>query len=81
MLNTYTTEFFGYCPNNGVRIHYRLRIETVSVIRVEDILIFVRDVTGYHEAIADDLLAQFGGKQTLSAYHHGVTIETSRTTA
>ena len=33
---------------------------------------------GYHEDIADQLLREFGGKQTLTANHHGVDIKTVR---
>lgn len=79
-MNAYTTEFFATCPNNGSRIKYRLRIETQSVIPVERIVAFVSDLSaGLHEGFADLLLAAFGGLQTLTADHHGVTIETTRT--
>lgn len=81
-MNAYTTEFFAACPNNGLRIKYRLRIETREVIAVERIIDKVQGMrSGYHETIADDLLAAFGGVQTLIADHHGVTIETTRTQA
>lgn len=80
MINTYTHRFVASCPNNGKAIAYTLRIETDGrVIPVEQIV----DVTdkirgGYHEAIADQLHKQFGGRQTLVAHHHGVDIETIR---
>lgn len=78
-MNTYTTEFFAFCPANGVRVKYTLRIQTDGVIDVEDI---IDEVTlhdrGLHEQIADQLFKTFGGLQTLTAYHHGVTIETTR---
>jgi len=78
-LNAYTTEFFSNCPNNGIRIKYRLRIETAGVIPVEQITAKVESISeGYHEEIADELHAAFGGTQTLVADHHGVTIETTR---
>ena len=78
-MNTYTTTFFADCPNNGVRILYRLEIQTGVVLSVEDIITGVGEVSeGYHEEIADELLQRFGGFQTLTADHHGVTIETSR---
>jgi hypothetical protein len=78
-LNAYTTEFFANCPNNGLRIKYRLRIETRQVITVEQLITTVENLSdGYHEEIADELLAAFGGVQTLIADHHGVAIETTR---
>jgi hypothetical protein len=81
-MNAYTTEFFSNCPNNGLRIKYRLRIETAEVIPVEQIVAKVESITeGYHEEVADELLLSFGGAQTLTADHHGVTIETTRQAA
>lgn len=78
-MNTYSTEFFSYCPTNDVRIQYKLVIQTENVIKVEDLL---REVNyhrqGYHEEIADELHQKFGGKQTLTAFHHGVLIESVR---
>lgn len=79
MVNTYTTEFFANCPTNGARIRYRLRIETAEPIRVEEILAAVEAAPDvFHEELADDFLARFGGTQTLTANHHGVDIETTR---
>ena len=78
-MNTYTTEFFCFCPVNKVRIKYTLRIETTDVIKVEDIIDEVQmHGRGFHEEIADQLASVFGGKQTMLADHHGVTIETVR---
>ena len=78
-MNTYATEFFATCPVNGVRIKYLLRIETRYVVPVEKLIAFVSNLsTGLHEDFADLLLAAFGGKQTLTADHHGVTITTTR---
>lgn len=78
-MNAYTTEFFANCPNNGLRIKYRLRIETREIISVEQITANVEAISeGFHEEVADELLAAFGGVQTLVADHHGVTIETTR---
>lgn len=79
-MNAYTTTFFAECPNNRTRITYRLRIETSEVIGVETLIEAVQAIEeGYHEEIADRLHGDFGGKQTLTADHHGVTIETTRT--
>ena len=81
-MNAYTTEFFSNCPNNGLRIKYRLRIESDQIIPVEQIVAKVECVSdGYHEEIADELLLSFGGVQMLVADHHGVTIETLRRVA
>lgn len=81
-MNAYTTEFFAACPNNGIRIKYRLRIETRQVLSVEEILAAL-DATdeGYHEEIADAMAERFGGVQTLTAEHHGILIETTRCAA
>ena len=78
-MNAYTTEFFATCPNNSVRIKYRLRIETAQILSVEELTAAVEATDeGYHEEIADQMLARFGGRQTMVADHHGVTIETVR---
>lgn len=79
-MNAYSTTFFAVCPNNQVRIEYRIRIETYETLSVESILTAVEEIEeGYHEEIADQLFERFGGVQKLIADHHGVTIETVRT--
>lgn len=78
-MNTYRADFHARCPDNGARIHYHWTLITAQVVRVEkinDALDAVR--IGFHEDIADDLHRLFGGKQTMTAEHHGVTIETMR---
>tara|TARA_R110000822_G_scaffold77369_8_gene185651 strand:+ start:676 stop:915 length:240 start_codon:yes stop_codon:yes gene_type:complete len=78
-MNTYKTEFFCLCPLNETRIKYFLEITTEEIIPVEDIIDqFKNYASGFHELIAEDLHKKFGGKQTLVADHHGVTIETTR---
>jgi len=80
-MNVYTTQFGAKCPNNGKMIWYTLRIERIPrhVLMVEDILEATMGLgAGYHEALADSLHAALGGRQTLTAEHHGVTIETVR---
>lgn len=78
-MNIYTTKFFAHCPNNQVRVEYRLRIESRNMLGVEEIIEAVgQHEDGFHEEIADALLTRFGGTQTLTADHHGVTIETVR---
>lgn len=82
MLNVYSTEFFSRCPVNAVRIKYSLRIETAQTIAVEAILDRIAMFReGFHEAFADALFKDFGGIQTLTADHHGVTIVTTRAQA
>lgn len=79
MLNRYTRQFEAVCPNNGVLIVYRLMIETEAVIMVEDIVSTTDAIgKGFHESIADQLYSRFGGRQVLTAHHHGVDILTRR---
>lgn len=78
-MNTYSAEFSSWCPINGALVLYRIRIETTETIQVEQILAAIRrEPESLHEDIADRMFATFGGRQTLSAHHHGVTIETTR---
>jgi hypothetical protein len=49
------------------------------MIQVEDIIDAVMLLNrGFHEEIADQLHREFGGQQTLTANHHGVSIRTIR---
>jgi len=78
-LNKYTTQFFAFCPVNGVRILYTLCIEIQQTIMAEELIDAVTLLDkGFHEEFADQLHREFGGKQTLSASHHGVDIVTER---
>jgi hypothetical protein len=78
-MNIYTTQFFARCPVNNIRVAYTLRIESETVIMADTIIDTVEGVLeGFHEAIADQLVNELGGAQTLTAFHHGVTIETHR---
>jgi hypothetical protein len=78
-MNIYKVEFFARCPTNNVRISYALKIQTHVVIPVEKIVDYVEGIrAGFHETLADELHAAFGGEQTLVAEHHGVVIETIR---
>lgn len=79
-MNRYSTTFFATCPVNKARVEYHLTIETSRVISVEELLELLGTVyaEGFHELMADDLHLRFGGTQTLRAFHHGVTIETTR---
>jgi hypothetical protein len=81
MLNIYNTQFSTTCPVNGVLICYDLTIKTKQMIKVEDILAklgVIASAPGFHEPVADDLHATFGGSQILVAHHHGVNITTLR---
>lgn len=76
-MNVYRHKFVARCPVNGDMIAYRLKIESRSIIRAESI----RDACpseGLHEEIADGLLHDLGGTQTLKATHGGVKIKTVR---
>lgn len=78
-MNTYRIQFFCQCPINSVRIFYTLVIESKTVVIVENLIGMVSDFPpALHEHIADRLHAAFGGKQTMSASHHGVEIVTVR---
>lgn len=78
-MNKYSCTFVAECPNNAEQIIYSLVIEAGKQIMVEHIVTATRMIRkGYHEAIADALHRQFGGRQVLRAHHHGVDIETIR---
>jgi hypothetical protein len=78
-MNIYRRTFVAACPNNGQSIIYQLEIRSARMIQVEHIVTATSLIKrGYHEQIANDLHAQFGGKQVLCAHHHGVDIETIR---
>lgn len=77
-MNIYTQNFRATCPKNNCTVDYRLKIESMRTIMVEDIQAAVATLEGFHEDHADKLLALFGGKQTLTAHHHGTDIETIR---
>ena len=77
--NTYKHTFVAECPGNSQPIVYQLTISTNDKILVEHIVTACALIKrGYQEAIADQLLLQFGGHQTITAHHHGVDIETTR---
>ena len=78
-MNRYAHTFYVKCPSNGKRIAYHLTIEAQGMIMVEEILAAcAAHKAGYHEAIADDLVARLGGQHVLKAHHHGVHITTER---
>jgi hypothetical protein len=78
-MNIYRRVFIADCPNNSDPIIYTIAIESEKQIMVEHIVTATLMIRrGYHEAIADDLHRQFGGRQVLRAHHHGVDIETIR---
>lgn len=78
-MNEYSYCFAAKCPTNGEVIRYRLEILSPTTIMVEDIKEACSfDNAMFHEAIADYLKWELGGRQILVAYHHGVTILTQR---
>jgi hypothetical protein len=78
-MNKYSTKFISLCPVNNKPIIYSLEIKHLDKIFVEEILEEINKFTSlFHEEIADELFLKFGGKQTLIAYHHGVSIQTKR---
>jgi hypothetical protein len=78
-LNIYTQHFTAECVNNSHTVAYDLTIESRTTIMVEDIQSEVSKLKrGYHEHFADSLYARFGGKQMITAHHHGTDITTVR---
>lgn len=79
-LNVYRHTFFAICPNDGQRIEYQLVIRSRRLVFVEDIqAACARHKRGYHEQIADGLVASLGGRQVLRATHQATAVETWRT--
>jgi hypothetical protein len=78
-MNKYEYQFVAVCPENGAFVSYSLVIFHEQTILVEHIkTACALHRTGYHEAIADDLYARFGGSQIMKADHHGVLITSLR---
>lgn len=79
IVNKYKFKFWAKCPVNKQTIYYEAEIESTTVIKVEKILEEVQSILeGFHEEIADQLHDAFGGRQIITAEHHGVTIITER---
>lgn len=77
-MNRYDHQFAALCPSDGETIAYHLTIKTDNLIKAEDIVAACKVGTVYHETIADELVARFGGRQKLRATHQGVHITTTR---
>ena len=77
-MNRYNYQFAAICPSDGETIIYHLTIKTSDLIKAEDIVAACKVGTVYHETIADELAAKFGGRQKLRATHQGVHITTTR---
>ncbi|HEV2612500.1 MAG TPA: hypothetical protein VGU61_19720 [Noviherbaspirillum sp.] len=78
-MNIYRYQFAAACPINDAQIIYQLTIETTHMIHVEHIVTFAAlHKTGFHEDLADKFYNKFRGRQTMTAHHHGVNIETIR---
>lgn len=81
-MNIYEIEFVSRCPNDGTDVTYYLEIISNQMIMLEDIneLIVGKFKVGFHEQIADELFAKFGGKQSIMAKHKLGRIHTIRET-
>jgi hypothetical protein len=78
-MNTYRYPFVVECPNDRTPILYHLTIKTDATILAEDIIAATKGLRAVlHEQIADALAKKFGGDQTITAVHQGVTVETLR---
>lgn len=77
-MNIYSHSFTSKCPNNGAVISYELEIRSNRVIMVEEIVSLCAVDTTYHEDLADRLYNILGGQQIMTAFHHGVRIQTIR---
>lgn len=77
-MNQYAHTFVVECPSNAVRVQYTLTLTTPGRVMVEDIVEACSVARAYHEELADTLYARFGGRQVMSAFHHGVWITTTR---
>ena len=78
-MNKYTIKFVAKCPENGKVIEYTLKVRCDFVIQVERLTDFALSThESFHEDLADELQEMFGGRQKLTAFHHGVKIETYR---
>lgn len=81
-MNIYRHQFALYCPANDEQIIYALEIRSDAMIMAEDIVKEVhRNREEYHEALANRLYEIFGGSQTIRATHHGIDIETNRSSS
>lgn len=78
-MNRYDHTFSALCPSDGATVIYHLCLKTEAVVMAENITTACQFSTPkYHEALADELHAKFGGKQKISALHQGVHITTTR---
>lgn len=83
-VNLYRQRFTAPCCNNGQSVIYDIELEVPAdqTIMVEDIQAACVEAAAlakpYHENIATFLHLKFGGRQTITAHHHGTDIETRR---
>lgn len=78
-MNRYEYKFAAICPKNKRTIFYELVLESDEMVYVEDIIMAAESQpNSYHEPLADFLHKKLGGRQTLTAHHHGVDITTVR---
>jgi hypothetical protein len=78
-MNRYAFTFYARCPSDGAVIEYAAVILAKRTLPVEDLRAFCAGQDGkFQEAIADAMQDAFGGRQTITAVHQGVTITTER---
>ena len=79
-MNRYQLSFSARCPVNGRAVRYDVTVETPSgrTIMVEDLQAACAVEETLHEPLADALFVRFGGRQVITALHHGVRITTVR---
>lgn len=77
-MNRYVHTFVCECPNNGVKVSYTLTVVHADKVMVEEIIAACDVGIAFHEDLADALLVRLGGRQVMTAFHHGVWITTYR---
>lgn len=77
-VNKYRFSFVCACPDGGELITYSVSIVTGRFANIRDLMTWHHGPAKYHETIADEMFAAFGGEQTITATHQGVYIVTER---
>jgi hypothetical protein len=77
-MNIYRIQFVSKCPINEDMIIYSLEIQKDDFIPAEAIEKACDVKMTLHENLANNLFREFGGRQTLTAVHGRVEIQTIR---
>ncbi len=77
-MNVYKYTFQCDCLVDGKTIAYQIEIQTHGQLMAEDIIAFKINGPSIQESIANEYYKMFGGKQTITGIHSGVTITTHR---